>query len=116
MRAVSDFLSLISGLSCMIPTQSMNIFQNTQRKYFNMEEQEYDNPDQAFQEGFNSGYILAEHDPKLLEKILWERESDHDQLTNGLIWGKKQFEQELNKEQLKEFGRIRNKGKERDKI
>ena len=56
----------------------MNIFLNTLKKHFNMEEQEYDNPDQAFQEGFNSGYILAEHDPKATQEIsdftisMWE--------------------------------------------
>jgi len=80
-----------------------------------MEEQEYDNPDQAFQEGFNSGYILAEHDPKLLEQILWEREQDHDEHTNGLIWGMKEFENELKRQHLNEFEKLRNKSRDKEK-
>jgi len=80
-----------------------------------MEEQEYDNPDQAFKEGFNSGYILAKYDPKLLEKVLWERELDHDQHTNGLIWGKKQFEYELQLRHINEFEKLRSKSKDREK-
>ena len=72
-----------------------------------------------FQEGFNSGYLLAKYEPKLLEQILFEAEQNESPNLSALIWGKKEFENELKRQHLNEFEKFRNKGrvieKERDR-
>jgi hypothetical protein len=80
-----------------------------------MEEQEVDNPDKAFQEGFNTGYLLAEHAPDELAKYLWELESHPDRHADGIKWGKWQYEMDKTKQHTKEFASIRSKGKDREK-
>ena len=75
---------------------------------------------QEFSDSFNDGYSLAKNDPEGYDAVLWDIEDDRER-SNGLIWGKWIFEQELGqaksttKEQknLSEIQSIRNKSNER---
>jgi hypothetical protein len=78
-----------------------------------MENQEYE--DMGYQDFFNNGYTLAKHDPTLLNEILFELENSGDSRREALVWGKWQFEQEMSKEHVNEFDRIRQKSKQKEK-
>lgn len=47
--------------------------------------------DEKFIKGFNDGYILAEHDPKLLDSLFSNNQYETLPYFNGLLKGKKQF-------------------------
>jgi len=71
--------------------------------------------DNDFQYLFNSGYTLAKFQPKVLEQLLFEAEQNGTRGLEGLLWGKREFENELKKDQVKEFAQLRNKSRNRDK-
>lgn len=61
-----------------------------------MEEQE-----EKYKKGFNNGYLLAQHEPELLNKIIKERNPGNEYFS-GLLSGRKEYEREKMKTQLKE--------------
>ena len=77
--------------------------------------QEQETPDQKFQDAFNSGYILAHHNPDFLEQILFEIGDSDKNTTDGLLWGKWQFENELQMNKVNEFEQIRSKSRDKDR-
>ena len=78
--------------------------------------EEQETSDKQFQDAFNSGYTLAKYDPEYLENILFDIGDSDKTKTEGLIWGKWQFEEEMKRDQIKELAKLRNKsrGKDRD--
>ena len=54
----------------------------------------------AYIKGFNEGYLLAQHEPKLLDKLLSGIESSNEYL-DGLSQGKKQLDREKLLDQAK---------------
>jgi hypothetical protein len=65
-------------------------------------------------QGFNSGYLLAKHDPALLSKIITGLTPTNDYL-EGLFEGKEQLELENTKSQLNELQKLRSKSKDKTK-
>lgn len=61
-----------------------------------MEEQE-----EKYKKGFNNGYLLAKHEPELLNKIIKERNPENEYFS-GLMLGRKEYEREKMKAHLKE--------------
>lgn len=57
--------------------------------------------EEKYKKGFNSGYLLAKHEPELLNKIVKERNPDNDYFS-GLVLGRKEYEREKMKTLLKE--------------
>jgi hypothetical protein len=80
-----------------------------------MVNQEFDNTDLAFSEGFKTGYLMAETHPELLDTILKQREADQDKHTLGMKEGKKSYEHWKNMQQLHGITKLRNKWKEMHK-
>lgn len=68
--------------------------------------------EQQFLKGFNSGYLIAKHEPVLIGKILKTIEPTNDYLS-GLISGKEEWELEIQKTQMDELGQLRDKSKDR---
>jgi hypothetical protein len=64
-------------------------------------------------QGFNSGYLLAKHEPTLLSKIITGLTPANDYL-EGLFEGKQQLELENTKRQLNELQQLRNQSKDRE--
>ena len=63
--------------------------------------------EQQFITGFNNGYLLAKHEPKLLNKIAKTIEPVNDYLS-GFISGKEEYELEYMNTQLKNLSQLRN--------
>jgi hypothetical protein len=84
---------------------------------FDMDQQELDErakKDEEFTEWFNSGYLIAKNSPEFFDTVLFDVQDDNRNRADGLLWGKWMFENEMSINQENEFGRIRNKGKEKD--
>lgn len=71
--------------------------------------------EQLFTNGFNSGYLLAEYEPGLLNKIINNVQPTAPFL-EGLFSGKEQYEieMELDKTQLQELQNLRDRSSSRD--
>lgn len=59
--------------------------------------------DQKYIKGFNSGYALAKHEPKLAAQIT-ARPNDHSEYFKGLVAGKGQYNKEM-REWAKSFSK-----------
>lgn len=71
--------------------------------------------EQKFNKGFNSGYLLAEHTPDIINKLSATVEPANDYL-NGIQSGAKQYNKEKFKSQAKDLNKtIPNKSKDHDK-
>ncbi len=69
--------------------------------------------EQQFVKGFNSGYLLAKHEPVLLGKIVKTVEPSNDYLS-GFLSGKEEYEIEFEKNQLDDLTQLRRKSKDRE--
>lgn len=67
--------------------------------------------EQKFIAGFNSGYLLAKYEPKLLTSLI-SNISPINSYISGITSGKKEYELELESKKLEDLGRLRNKGKD----
>ena len=70
--------------------------------------------EQQFKTGFNNGYLLAKHEPVLLNKIALNLEPVNDYVS-GLISGKKEYEIEIEKSKIEDLGQLRDTSKGRHK-
>ncbi len=71
--------------------------------------------EKQFITGFNSGYILAKHEPVMLLTVIKGLQSDNSYI-QGLMLGLKEFEQEQSQDRLNELGHLKSKTmKEKDK-
>lgn len=66
--------------------------------------------EEKFIKGFNGGYLLNQHEPKLLDQILSGQESKDDYF-QGLREGRKQHEKEKFLEQMKDSQKGKDKGR-----
>ena len=66
--------------------------------------------EKQFIAGFNSGYILAEHEPNMLS-ILLKNVQPVNSYISGMTNGQKMYEQDYSKANLIELDNIRQKGK-----
>lgn len=64
------------------------------------------NTEQKYIQGFNSGYVLAKHEPNLLNTISKNLNLNCNYL-QGIFAGKEEFELEKSKDQLFEIGKLR---------
>ncbi len=70
--------------------------------------------EKLYQKGFNAGYLLAIHEPVLIENIL-KSDNNGNQYFEGLRYGKKEYDREAFRQELDQI-RERNqqdKGNER---
>jgi hypothetical protein len=67
--------------------------------------------EQQFQKGFNNGYLLAQYKPELAQQVTKDLKPENDYL-DGLLSGKKEYEMQKAKEQIK--NRIGFTGKQMD--
>lgn len=65
-----------------------------------------DNQEQQYQRGFNNGYIIARHEPGLLNKIVKNLRPANSYL-DGLFSGKKECEVEQSKEKIIDLRKLR---------
>lgn len=82
---------------------------------FNQEELEAEGVNEVeYAEGFNWGYVIAEHNPTLAMELMdgVEMNSDRNQ---GLYHGCNEFFREREQSRLEELGKLRDSGKDRDK-
>ena len=70
--------------------------------------------EQIFLKGFNSGYLLAKHEPDLLSKVAKTLEPKNDYL-DGFLSGKEEYELELQNAQLNELGNLRDKSRDNER-
>lgn len=70
--------------------------------------------EELFKKGFNFGYILSKFNPELSKKIT-SKPNPASNFHNGLVWGKKEFENEFLKTRENEIKNIRSKEKSRGK-
>jgi len=70
--------------------------------------------EQKYIKGFNSGYLLAKHMPTLLSKVV-KNISPADDFSEGLLFGKEEYELEYSRIHTDELKRLRNKSQDRDK-
>jgi len=66
-----------------------------------------------YKEGFNASFLLAEHNPVLLEKVSKNIMASSDYL-EGFVDGKKQFELEIERHELEQLQKLRGALQERD--
>ena len=72
------------------------------------------NAEKKFIKGFNHGYILAEHEPDILSKIVKNLNSTNDYV-QGIVSGKEEFELEKSRTHLDDLSRLRNKSQDLDR-
>jgi hypothetical protein len=70
--------------------------------------------EQKFVRGFNHGYMLTKHEPKLVWEMTKTLQPTTDYL-DGFFSGKEEWELEHSREQLSELDRLRNNGKDRER-
>ena len=70
--------------------------------------------EKKFIKGFNHGYILAEHEPDILSKIVKNLDSTNNYV-QGIVSGKEEFELEKSRTHLDDLTRIRNNPKDLDR-
>lgn len=66
-----------------------------------------------FIRGFNSGYILEQHEPTLLTTVLRNISPSTDYVS-GLTSGQRQYQLERRDQELNQLAALREKGSERD--
>lgn len=66
-----------------------------------------------FIRGFNSAYILAEHEPDLLAKVLHNITPSTDYVV-GLSSGQRQYQLEREARAMDQLGQLRQKGSDRE--
>lgn len=71
--------------------------------------------EQQYQKGFNNAYVLAEHEPILLDSIIKELARTSEYL-DGFLDGKGQFEHDRERVQLEEMNRLRNNSREEREV
>ena len=67
--------------------------------------------EKQFISGFNSGYLLARYEPEMLTSLL-NQISPVNSYISGMTYGKKEYELELQTNQLDDLRNIRSKGKD----
>lgn len=67
--------------------------------------------EKQFISGFNSGYLLAQYEPEMLTSLL-NQISPVNSYISGMTYGKKEYELELQTNQLDDLRNIRSKGKD----
>ena len=72
------------------------------------------NQEKLYIKGFNSGYLLAKHEPELLTKIVKNVTPAND-FVEGLFSGKEEYELQYSRSQLDELTLLRNKSQNREK-
>lgn len=70
------------------------------------------NGEQLYLHGFNNAYLLAQHEPALLSKLVSCLTATNDYF-QGFFSGKAQYEMEQTKTQLANLQQIRNRAQER---
>ncbi len=67
--------------------------------------------EKQFISGFNSGYLLAQYEPEMLTSLLTQIRPENSYIS-GMTFGKREYELELQTNQLDDLGNIRIKGKD----
>jgi hypothetical protein len=67
--------------------------------------------EKQFISGFNSGYLLAQYEPEMLTSLLTQIRPVNSYIS-GMNYGKKEYEIELQANQLDDLRTLRNKGKD----
>lgn len=62
--------------------------------------------EKQFITGFNSGYVLAKHEPVMLSTVIKGLQSDNSYI-QGLMLGQKEFEQEQSISRLNDIYKLR---------
>ena len=70
------------------------------------------NTEKEFIKAFNNGYVLAEHEPKLLNTVSKNLNPSNNYL-EGFLLGKKEYEQEYCKKTMNDLQLLRNQTKSR---
>lgn len=66
-----------------------------------------------FIQGFNNGYLLEQHRPELLARVLHNL-SPSTEYISGLASGQKQYQQERTERELDELSKLRHQDKDRE--
>ena len=66
-----------------------------------------------FIRGFNSGYILAKHEPQMLSTLVKDLRPNTSYIA-GMKGGQREYEQETMKDRLNELERLKNNDKEKN--
>ena len=69
--------------------------------------------EEKYKKGFNHGYLLAQHEPELMKKLIKERNPDSEYFS-GLLLGRKEFEREKMLTQIKDQNIKKDKEIERE--
>lgn len=72
------------------------------------------NEEQEYKVGFNASFLLAEHEPALLEKVTRNLIPNSSYLF-GFIDGKEQFVNEKSRQELENLAVLRGKSNEKEK-
>ncbi len=72
------------------------------------------NPEEEYTKAFNSGFILAEHNPELLEKVTQNIPPSYNYL-EGFFDGKEEFDKNKEMAIVSEIEQLRNKSKSMDR-
>jgi len=72
-----------------------------------------DAAEQQYVKGFNNGFLLAEHAPGLVQKLVPGLQTVND-YTDGLIAGSQQYTLDREQDGLTELSRLRNISRERE--
>lgn len=70
--------------------------------------------EQQYIKGFNSGYLLAEHAPDLVQKLVPTLQPVND-YADGLLAGNEQFNLDKERIQLGELAQLRNKSQDKNR-
>lgn len=73
-----------------------------------------DTPETLYKEGFNNGYLLAQYEPSLLEKLLGHLEPSGHYL-EGMFSGKEEFQLEYTRSQTEALSRLRDHSQDQDR-
>ncbi|HYC27371.1 MAG TPA: hypothetical protein VEB42_01130 [Chitinophagaceae bacterium] len=72
-------------------------------------EENLEQVDPKYQEGFNKGYLIAEHHPTLAAQLA-AKPNDHSEFFKGLVAGKEQHEKEARDKEGLEWAKSKTKG------
>jgi hypothetical protein len=73
-----------------------------------------DSQDELFIRGFNGGYLLAQHQPELLAKVMKNLNLSNDFLA-GLSQGQLEYQQERIRLELEHLSQLREQGRDIDR-
>ena len=73
-----------------------------------------DTQEQEYIHGFNHGYLLTKHEPKLVGQLTQTLQPISNYL-EGFFSGKEEYEIELSKTQLNELDQLRNQSKDHER-